>query len=338
MIPRILLPCLCLLLATSCNKDLLFSKVENTSINNFEIFWSEFDKYYPYFELKKINWDSIYQVYRPQVNEKTSDKQLYEIFKNIALCLKDGHVNVFTPLGTIQYTGWYDKYPINKLDRKVFLKKYVPNSNSNAIFDYGYTSNKIGYIAINTFDGGEHEFEFIDSILIQLNRPSKLIIDIRNNSGGYNSNAAIISGRFTNKTQKAYCTRYRSGKGRNQFTSWQDYNNYQLVKKPYLNKVVVLTNRGCFSAAEDFLMLMRSSANCSFVGDTTGGGSGNPTFRELPNGWYFRLSTWQCIDRDGNFCESRGIYPDIAVNIKAKELKLGIDAIIERAISILSKE
>jgi len=335
---RLLIYLFLALLSTSCSKDLNMVVVENTPESNFNFFWGEFDKYYPYFELKKVNWDSIYNMYSPMISPSTTDKQLYDILKKVSLNLKDGHVNVFTSLGTIQYTGWYDKYPSNKLDRKVFLKNYIINPLTHDVFDYGYTKNNIGYIAINSFDGDSNIFGYIDSILNKLSNAKALIIDVRNNSGGFNTNSAIVSGRFATESKLAYKTRYRNSSDRNSFTQWQVYNNKPLTPKPYTKKVAILTNRGCFSATEDFLMLMRSVQNCKFIGDTTGGGSGNPVFRQMPNGWYFRLSTWQSIDAEGNFCEGRGIYPDIPMNIKPKDSKAGIDTIMETALTFLQSE
>jgi carboxyl-terminal processing protease len=49
--------------------------------------------------------------------------------------------------------------------------------------------------------------------------------------------------------------------------------------------VVVLTSRSTASAVESFVMSMRVLPHTTIAGDATGGGVGDPVFRELPNGW-----------------------------------------------------
>ena len=65
---------LCILFA-SCEKQ--FERgFENTPINNFEIFWNEFDRYYSYFDYKNVDWDSLYTVFKPKITSNTSDNEL----------------------------------------------------------------------------------------------------------------------------------------------------------------------------------------------------------------------------------------------------------------------
>jgi len=58
----------------------------------------------------------------------------------------------------------------------------------------------------------------------------------------------------------------------------------------YTDPIALLTNRRTFSAAESFVLAMRTLPQVTIVGDTTGGGSGNPLHRELPNGWGLSVS------------------------------------------------
>jgi len=47
--------------------------VVNNPVGNFEILWKTFDERYANFELKKVDWNAIYQKYRPQINAQTTD-------------------------------------------------------------------------------------------------------------------------------------------------------------------------------------------------------------------------------------------------------------------------
>jgi C-terminal processing protease CtpA/Prc len=79
--------------------------------------------------------------------------------------------------------------------------------------------------------------------------------------------------------------RFKNDPGKNDFSKWinwyfQPKGNYQFMKL-----VVVLTSRSTASAVESFVMSMRVLPHTTIAGDATGGGVGDPVFRELPNGW-----------------------------------------------------
>ena len=99
-------------------------------------------------------------------------------------------------------------------------------------------------------------------------------------------------------------------------------------------KVVVLTNRGVFSAANDFVKYMKCFPQVKIVGDKTGGGSGLPYTNTLPNGWTVRFSACPSFDKDLQQVEF-GIAPDYAVSLTDEDLLLGRDTLIEFARKLL---
>jgi hypothetical protein len=99
---------------------------------------------------------------------------------------------------------------------------------------------------------------------------------------------------------------------------------------------LVLQNRGLFSAAETFVLAMRTRPDVTFVGDSTGGGSGNPIPRELPNRWVLWVSRWQATTPGGSWYEGIGLAPDILESVSEQDLARARDPILERAIELLS--
>ena len=110
-----ILALLCIMFA-SCGDLFLGSDPKNTPEKNFEILWNDFDKTYSFFELKNINWDSLYAVYRPKVTNQTTGEQLFDITSAMLAHLRDGHVDLNTPHGIYSYKGWYNRFPENFLD------------------------------------------------------------------------------------------------------------------------------------------------------------------------------------------------------------------------------
>jgi C-terminal processing protease CtpA/Prc len=80
---------------------------------------------------------------------------------------------------------------------------------------------------------------------------------------------------------------------------------------------------------------MQSMPHVTIVGDTTGGGVGSPIFRELPNGWTYRLSTMIEADAQGRIIEGSGIIPDVPLRTSVTDSTNGIDRILEKGIEII---
>jgi hypothetical protein len=110
----------------------------------------------------------------------------------------------------------------------------------------------------------------------------------------------------------------------------------RLGRLAYDGPIVVLQNRGLFSAAETFVLAMRTRPDVTFVGDSTGGGSGNPIPRELPNRWVLWVSRWQVTTPGGSWYEGIGLAPDVLESVSEQDLARARDPILERAIELLS--
>jgi hypothetical protein len=82
---------------TSCEKVFFSPEPENDPVAVFDQFWNDFNEYYANFEERGIDWDSMKQVYAPQVNQETSDDELFTILTALVKPLDDGHVNVIAP-------------------------------------------------------------------------------------------------------------------------------------------------------------------------------------------------------------------------------------------------
>ena len=98
--------------------------------------------------------------------------------------------------------------------------------------------------------------------------------------------------------------------------------------------VVVLCNRSTFSAANNFVSVMKSLPNVRIVGATTGGGSGMPFSSELTNGWGVRFSASPVRDPEGHLTEF-GVEPSegCAVDLDPVEALAGRDTMLDFAVA-----
>ncbi len=317
-------------LLVSCETVFIGHEPENTYMDNFEVFWSEFDRNYSFFEIKKVDWDSVYALYKPEVEAAESDEWFFYLLSAIANSLKDGHVNLIGPYGRSSYdftAGAPDNGPYN-------VKNYVHNVKrvGNTIEYADITGHNIGYVLIKSFGNGQEDYLAIEDILEGFKDKDGLIIDVRGNGGGTTTNSQLVASRFADKERLYLKVKYKDGPGHGDFTEWYDRHVKPEGRVRYLKPVVVLTNRQTYSSAEDFVLAMRLFPHVKVVGDTTGGGSGNPIFRELPNGWIFRLSSWVAAGPDAVPFEGVGLYPTVPVwNLPADSTK-GADRILLEAL------
>ncbi|MGE5430231.1 MAG: S41 family peptidase [Syntrophomonadaceae bacterium] len=309
---------------------------------NFETIWKEFDTRYSFFEVKKINWDSVYSVYRPQVKKNTTDAELFQIMSSMLNIFKDGHVNLYTPHGTFAYSGWYTKYPANFISKEA-VTKYLSSDYgtlANGYLRYGKINDNIGYIYIgpNLMGNNDDWTLAIDRIIDSLKNTKGIVIDIRNNGGGSDGLGMIVASRFCDRQRTYSHISWRSGPRHADFTQAEPSTVQPDGKQQYLKPVALLTNRHCFSSAEGTILMLRVLPNVVTIGDTTGGGSGNPITLQLPNGWSYRLSRWIQYTADMEVFEGKGLAPAIPVGISEADYNAGKDAILEYAVSYLTNK
>jgi C-terminal processing protease CtpA/Prc len=96
-------------------------------------------------------------------------------------------------------------------------------------------------------------------------------------------------------------------------------------------KVIVLTNRLVYSAANYFSAICKVYG-ITLIGDQTGGGGGAPAGSELPNGFHVNYSSSICLLPDGYNIEN-GIPPDIKIDISDEDRQNHVDTILETALT-----
>lgn len=323
---------LALLALTGCVKE---ERMSDTPMGNFEALWKMIDEHYCFLDYKRIDWDSIYVVYERQVQQVHSSKALFEVLGNMLAELRDGHVNLSSTHDVARYWDWFENYPRNYSEELV--ENYLGQGyRMGGGMKYTILEDNIGYVSYTSFSspvGDGSLSELLDYMAVC----DGLIIDVRNNGGGIMTYADRIAARFTNaKTLVGYIC-YKTGKGHSDFSE-----PTPIYIEPYpgirwQKKVVVLTNRHTYSAANYFTNVMQQMPNVVLMGDQTGGGSGLPFSSELPNGWGVRFSACPILNADRQHTEF-GVVPDVAVGLDDDDRRKGVDSMIEAARVLLKEE
>ncbi len=319
-----------LLLPSSCIQEYSY---DNTRNGNFEALWQIMDEHYCFFDYKKqelgVDWDEVHQRYRRQVNEKMTDTQLFEVMCKMIGELKDGHVNLSAAFDYGRNWSFHEDYPQNYNDSIVQL--YLGNDYMIASgLKYRILEDNVGYVRCESFEQGIGDGN-VSLMLRNMSSCNGLIIDVRGNGGGELTRAHTLASHFTNDRVLIGYISHKIGKGRNDFSQpVAQWLNPATDGVRWQKPVVVLTNRQCFSACNDFVMCMRLCPNVTIMGDRTGGGSGMPFNSELPNGWGVRYSAVVCYDADMQHTEF-GIAPDEYVLMSGADTSRHKDTLIEKA-------
>ena len=306
-------------------------KIDNYSNDprgNFDALWKIMDEHYCFFEYKGINWDSIHTEYSKRISDSMNDESLFMLLNQMLQELKDGHVNLITPFDVGRYWKWFEDYPRN-FDPAITDKYLGSHYSISGGIRYKILDDNIGYLYYGDFSSALGEGN-IDYIIDKFSICNGIIIDVRDNGGGLLSNAENLAARFVNEKTLVGYIQHKTGKGHNDFSSPLPRYNVPSTRLRYQKPVVVLTNRSCFSATNDFVNAMRYCPNVTVLGDETGGGSGLPFNSEIPNGWLVRFSACPMFDATMQQTEF-GIAPNIHVDLSEQDVQKGKDTMIEAA-------
>ena len=301
---------------------------------NLKALWQILDEHYCFFEEKGIDWEAVYEKYATQMNAQMTESQQFEVMANMLSELRDGHVNLYTTFNTGRYWNWKEDYPTNLSD--TLLRRYLKTDYLIAGgTDYTILDDNIGYIRYESFQYGMSDSN-LDQVLLHLAACNGLIIDVRENGGGQLTNAERLAARFCNEETTVGYLRHKTGRGHADFSPMERQSIKPAKGLRWQKQVVVLTNRGVFSAANEFVKYMKCFPTVTIVGDRTGGGAGMPFSAELPNGWGVRFSACPMYDRDQS-CTEFGIEPDYHVDLTDEDFRRGRDTLIEFARRLLAQ-
>lgn len=332
---NIILLCLLAVVFSSCSRIFMENDEPSNPVNVFRYLWDKVDQQYAFFDIKGVNWDSVYTVYSPLVYDEMSDDSLFHVCAAMLNTLHDGHTDLTSSFNygfsdTLFYWNIYNKNFNSDIVRQNYLtiNAYITgNLAHNAIRD-----GKVAYVRYSSFGSGISESD-LQFILDRYRNCSGIILDVRQNGGGSDQNITRLLSIFDCHGQPLYYVQHKAGPGHNDFTD--PVTIYAPAKSmlgdnPYTKPVAVLIDRGSFSATSYFAICTQAFDNVKLFGDYTGGGTGMPNGGMLPNGWNYRFSSSRTIALDGGNYEN-GVPPQVRVLLDPAAVAQGIDNIIETA-------
>jgi carboxyl-terminal processing protease len=359
----------------ACNKNVDYVEPQsypNTAIGNFEAFWHGIDENYMFSAYDNVDWQALYNQYRPQVNNSTTPRQLLNIITPMFKKLIDRHalingenfvVSTLSSETIRKNNENVSNDTINeRLIRNVYLNQtlqsYFQGIDISRISEQMFTgiiNDKISYVKIKMFGnslstdpsilnfnfGKAYPYVKFNSFINYSNFNSKgIIIDLRNNPGGlanefyrYLTIFAPNTYIFAYQLNRVSMDKALISPPFEQIVTPSDYN--------FKGRIVIITNRLSASASELLTMSLKGLPNITVIGDTTYGATGPISdYKDytgnfyMPNGWKIQLAQNITLDRNKQMYEGRGIPPDIYIK---QIYSSSNDNVLDKAIEILSK-
>lgn len=311
---------------------------KNDTYGNFDALWDIVDQRYCFFREKDIDWEDIGRRYREAITPETTSVELFFICAAMLDELKDGHVNLSSRYDTSYYRKWWSDYP-QDFNLRTLEEYYLGFDwlTAGGMMYTRFPDSKVAYIYFPSFSTPVGDTS-LDYVLAILRNSRGLIIDIRNNGGGLLTNVGTFVSRFINEKVTGGYILHKTGPGHDSFSDPYaiEYEPADPQRIKWEGEIVLLTNRSCYSAANDFTAVMKSLPNVRVVGARTGGGGGLPFSSEVPIGWSVRFSACPLLDPDMQ-CTEFGIDPSPGCEVHSpdEELAEGRDAILDFAIDLL---
>ena len=327
-----------LMLLYGCEDVLIKPASSDLNLEDFEAAWVRVDDVYPFLEFKNINWDSIYEIYRPRAEAARGD-EFYFVLHDLLAELKDGHTYYRTDGGGQVYPFYpqrhfKDRHAYSPFVVRSYFNKPLRLTESKSM-EYEILPDNIGYIFISDFQENYLVDEF-PAVLDYVKNTNGLIIDIRQKRGGSLQNVEAVVSRFI--TEPLAAPKFYMLGETIELQPFQPAQGF-IYTKP----VVVLINGSTFSAGELCTEILKQLPQVTAIGDTTGGGgvasNSQPQNARgafvLPSGKTIYIGTGYFERYDGQTFEWQGITPDIRIVQTAKDIEAGRDKQLEFAIELL---
>lgn len=338
---------------------IFLNRERGNPIDNFNYFHNTFNEKYALFDIKNIDWDSIYNCYSVKISEKTTDDELFSILQEILSKLDDRHSYIYR-FNQIYFSGFelqdlnylnllsFDfrfktedfslklietKYLKKSFDKSLKVYSTLPPIGIRNVFTTGWLNDSIAYLHMTEMSIKANEVhnsivEFYD----KYKNAKGFVVDIRDNIGGYSLPVKELAEIFMDKENVYAISRLRNHDSTNAFKEpeyWKIKPNAErrISKKP----IALLINKNTQSAAELFTLMMKKAPNVKLIGSTTSGIFGDTQTGKLPNGWEYRLSVRKTNDANDIPLEGIGINPDQFIDNR-EFIEINEDRVLESAV------
>lgn len=185
----------------------------------------------------------------------------------------------------------------------------------------------VAYVKIFQFSE-KLQNDFADVERDVLRSTDKIILDLRNNPGGFLHSAVDIAGWFLQRGDVVVIEDFGSDAER-------EYHEARGNAKLYNHKVVILINEGTASASEILAGALRDNRGVLLIGEKSFGKGSVQELKELKDESSLKVTIAKWLTPKGNLIAEKGLEPDILVKVEDEDFEAGRDPQLDKAIEVL---
>ncbi|RIK51068.1 hypothetical protein DCC61_03735 [Candidatus Microgenomates bacterium] len=172
--------------------------------------------------------------------------------------------------------------------------------------------------------GGRTDREWSEKVAeIIAKRPAGVVLDLRNNPGGYLDGAVYVASEFLSSGVIV------KQEGRSSGETYSVNRNGSLVSIP----LVVLVNKGSASASEIVAGALQDNKRAKIVGEQSFGKGTVQEVQDLSDGSSLHVTVAKWILPSGSWIGEKGVTPDVVVeDVVAKEGETEVDEQLDKAL------
>ena len=190
-----------------------------------------------------------------------------------------------------------------------------------------FKEDDVAYLRLYQFSGIA-AFDFRQAVFEILDSPArKIILDLRNNPGGYLEVSQDIAGWFLERGEIVVVEDFGNGEEREYKSegtgSFSDYD------------IVVLINQGSASASEILAGALRDNLGVLLVGEKSFGKGSVQQLEKLRGGSSLKITVAKWLTPNGHLITDIGLEPDIEVEMTQEDYNENRDPQLNKAIEII---
>src|SRR3989338_5058901 len=185
----------------------------------------------------------------------------------------------------------------------------------------------VAYVALYQFtDNSAAEFQkAVQQILTS--GAKGIVLDLRNNPGGYLESAVEIASWFLPNNHLVVTEDYGNGKKNEHYS----IGGNKLGSYP----VVVLMNQGSASASEILAGALRDDMGVKLVGERSFGKGSVQELEQMTSGTSIKVTVAKWLTPSGHSIMDSGLEPDVKVDIQQSDVDNGKDLQLDKALEML---
>ncbi len=247
--------------------------------------------------------------------KKTSDMETSDFSKSV-LQSTNKNFELVVKRGEEEFTANVIKKEVEipSVESKVFQKN----------------DKKIGYLYVSIF-AKNTDVQFKEQLEnLEKEKIDSLIIDVRDNTGGYLPTVTNMIALFVDSSHVAYQFE-QDGKKEKIYSTGKETKEYPIV---------FLANRNSASASEVLIGCLKENLNAKIVGEKTYGKGTVQQLETLKNGDQYKITTKKWLTPEGNWVnDTKGFEPDESIALSEEYYENPSDDTdnqLQRAIEVLS--